>query len=275
MNISRINHLSHIDKIKATKLALWLLSQGISSITTDEIAALLAIPKNQVSQRLIPLKKRGEMVLLANGLWAPVPPEYSTWGAPPAIEIIDALMSYLNTDYYVGWLSASELYGVSHHAPQVFQVAASRAIRTKKIGRSVLRFYHRNHILQAAIVRLESRNGTVPVSSRETTMLDVASDIEYVGGIDNAANLIIELCETSKPDLSAINALSKHYPASAVRRLGYLMECFTDVSGLEQLKSNSDIRCATASLLDPQSANVGTIDKRWRLKINREVCPDI
>ena len=105
-------------------------------------------------------------------------------------------------------------------------------------------------------------------------MLDVASDIEYVGGIDNAANLIIKLCEALEPDLCAINALSKHYPVSAVRRLGYLMERFTDVPGLEQLKSSSEIRNTTTSLLDPQSANIGTVDKRWSLKINREVSPD-
>ena len=275
MNISVINYQSHCGKIKATELALWLLSRGISSITTDEIAALLAIPKEHVSQRLAPLKKRGEIVPLARGLWAPIPPEYITWGAPPALDIIDALMSYLNADYYVGWLSASELHGASHHAPQVFQVATSRAIREKKIGRSMLRFYNRDHIRLVEIVRKESRNGAVPVSSRETTMLDVASDIELVGGIDNAANLIIELCEALNPDLSTINTLSKHYPASAVRRLGYLMERFTDVSGLDQLKASSNICSASASLLDPQSANVGTVDKRWTLIINREVSPDL
>ena len=275
MSASKISYQSYDKRIKATELVLWLLSRVISSITTDEIAALLAIPKNQVPQRLIPLKKRGEIVSLANGLWMPVPPEYITWGAPPAIDVIDPLMKFLGADYYVGWLSASELHGASHHAPQVFQVATSRAIRTKKIGRSVLRFYHRSNILLAEIVKIESRNGVVPISSRETTMLDVTSDIEYVGGIDNAANLVIELCEASYPDISALNTLSKHYPASAIRRLGYIMERFTDVSGLEQLKLGSDERSTSTSLLDPQSANIGTLDKRWKLKINREVSPDI
>ena len=275
MNIAETNHNTQSKRIKATELALWLLSRGISSITTDEIAALLAVPKNQVPQRLMPLKKRGEIVSLARGLWVPVPPEFITWGAPQAFDIIDALMSYLNVDYYVGWLSASVLYGASHHAPQVFQVATSRAIRTKKIGRSVIHFYSRDHIHMVEIVKKESRNGVVLVSSRETTMLDIASDIEYVGGIDNVANLIIELCEASEPDIDVINTLSKHYPVSAVRRLGFLMERFTDVQGLEQLKSNSDMRNTTASLLDPQSVNIGIVDKRWSLKINREVSPDL
>ena len=275
MNILATNNQNHIDRVKATELAAWLLSRGISSITTDEIASLLVVPNNQVPQRLAPLKKRSEIVQLTNGLWAPVPPEYLTWGAPPAIDVIDALMRYIRVDYYVGWLSAAELHGASHHAPQVFQVAVSRATRPKRIGRSDFYFFYRDHIHLATTVNMESKNGTVPVSSRETTMLDTVSDIGCVGGIDNAANIIIELCEASAPDFVAINKLSDIYPMSAIRRLGFLMENFTDISELEQLRMISENSNTAISLLDPQSDNTGSIDKHWRLKINKEVSPDI
>jgi predicted transcriptional regulator of viral defense system len=275
MNDSIFYHSNDTNRIKATELAKWLQSRGVSSITTDEVASLLVIPKNQVPQRLAPLKKRGEIVMLAKGLWAPVPPEYLTWGAPPALDIIDALMRYYKVDYYVGWLSAAELLGASHHAPQVFQVAVSRAIREKQIGRSRILFYHRGHIHNIALVKKEQKSGNVPISSKETTMLDIACDVEHVGGIDNAANLIIELCEASSPDLDVINSLSKFYPASALRRLGFLMERFTDVIDLRQLSKISSVRTTAVSLLDPQSDNTGFVDKVWRLKINREVNPDI
>jgi predicted transcriptional regulator of viral defense system len=122
---------------------------------------------------------------------------------------------------------------------------------------------------------METRSGFVPVSSRETTMLDIASDIGYVGGIDNAANLLIALCEDCSPDFCVIDKLSEHYTASAVRRLGYLMSRFTDVEGTEYLTAISDRRNVAVSLLDPQSANSGGVDKRWRLRINREVDPDV
>jgi predicted transcriptional regulator of viral defense system len=263
------------ERVRATELALWLLSRGISSITTDEIAVLLAIPINQVPQRLAALKRRGEIVLLANGVWAPVPPEYAAWGAPPAIDIIDAIMKHFDVKYYVGWLSAAALHGASHQAPQVFQVATSRAIREKMIGRSKLRFYHRTHISSITTVDVESRSGSIPISSKETTMLDIVNDIGIVGGIDNAANLIIELCETYQPDIDALLALSTHYPTSAIRRLGFLMERFTDIIVLDQLKSISDKRKTPMSMLDPQSANIGWVDKYWKLKINREVYPDV
>jgi predicted transcriptional regulator of viral defense system len=273
-NMVSKNH-EYNERIKASELAERLLSWGVSSATTDHIADLLAIPKNQVPQRLAPLKKRGLMVPLAKGLWAPVPPEYLVWGAPPALDIIDALMCHLSLDYYVGWLSAAALHGASHHAPQTFQVAVSRTVRAKTIGRSRFQFYHRNHIHFVSLVKTESKNGAVPVSSKETTMLDIASDIGYAGGINNVANLIIEMCEAGEPDLYVLAALSNHYPASAIRRLGYLLERFTDVLGLERLKVISDQRGTAVSLLNPLSINVGNIDKNWMLKINQEVDPDI
>ena len=275
MNNSLVDYQAHTGRVKASELANWLLSRGVSSVTTSDIAALLNVPKNHVPQRLAPLKKRNEIVLLANGLWAPVPPEYLTWGAPPAIDIIDALACHLRVSYYIGWLSAAELHGVSHHAPQVFQVAVSRALRAKSIGRSKIQFYHRDHLHLAALVMVESKNGDVPISSRESTLLDITSDVGYVGGIDNAANLIIELCETSTPDINAICTLSEHYPASTIRRLGFIMERFTDISELELLKAISNRRNSGVSLLDPQSDYTGSVDKTWRLKINREVNPDI
>ena len=266
--------IPNTERVKATALPAWLLSRGIASVTTDEAAALIGVPKNQVPQRMASLKKRNEIVPLAKGLWAPVPPEYRTWGAPPAIDIINSVMRYIGVDYYVGWLSAAELLGASHHAPQVFQVAVSSALRQKSIGRSVLKFYHRSHISLIDTVNVETKNSPVPTSSKETTLLDIASDIGLVGGIDNAANLIIELCE-SPPGFNALAALAAYYPSSAVRRLGYLMEHFTDNAEIEPLRAISDSRQTSTSLLDPQSDNVGVVDVSWRLKINREVDPDV
>jgi len=267
--------LNSAGQIKASESASWLLAHGISSITTNELAALLDIPKNHVPQRMAALKQRREIVSPAQGLWVPVPPEFMTWGAPPAIDVIDALMRHLKSVYYIGWLSAAELHGASHHAPQVFQVATSRAIRARTAGRSRFQFFHREHISKVSMIHTETKSGSVPVSSKETTLLDVANDIGIVGGIDNAANLVIELCEASEPDIEALVALSIYYPVTASRRLGFLMENFTEISGLTLLKTACENRNASSSLLDPQAEPGGAIDAEWNIKINREVSPDV
>jgi len=275
MNSEFLNQLNKAERIKASDSAKWLLSRGIASVTTDELAALLGIPKNQVPQRMAPLKHKGELISPAEGLWIPVPPEYMTWKAPPAIEIIDAMMRHLHVDYYIGWLSAAEMHGVSHHAPQVFQVATSKPIRDRTVGRSRFRFYHRTRINQVPLIRIETRSGMVPISCKEATLLDAANDITIVGGIDNAANVIIELCEKTAPDIDVLASLSMHYPVTAIRRLGYLIEEFTDIDGLEPLKAASSASKAALSLLHAKSGHKGTINANWNLKINREVSPDV
>ena len=275
MNNIAVNENSYKERIKASELSFWLLSRGISTATTKEIAEVLVIPKEHVSQRLAAPKKRGEIVSLAHNLWAPIPPEYLTWGAPPAIDFIDSLMNHMDLHYYVGWLSAASFLGASHHAPQVFQVAVSKAIRNRIIGRSKLMFFHRRHINQIRTYNFDTKSGKALISSRETTILDIANDIGIVGGVDNAANLIIELCEADKVNIELLVLLCEYYPTSAIRRLGYIMENFTVFANLDQLVNISKARNTAVSLLDPQYVSSGTINKRWQLKINREVEPDV
>jgi len=269
-----MNDLCNGNRVKASDSVNWLLSNGISSITTEEYAAILGIPTTQLPQRMAALKHRKEIVSPAQGLWIPIPPEYMSWGAPPAMEYIDALMCYLHAAYYVGWLSAAAWYGAAYHAPQVFQVATSRAIRGREVGRTRFQFYSRNHIQQLTLQKVETKSGSAYVSNRETTLMDIANDIGIVGGIDNAVNLIIELSEDANLNMEALTRLSAMYPVTASRRLGYLLECYTDVDA-EELHTDCRKREAATSLLDPQGGRITAINKRWKLGINREVSPDL
>ena len=185
MNSIVKNQLYNSRQIKASESVDWLLAHGVSSLSTDDLAALLGIPKNHVPQRMAALKRRNRIVTPAQGLWIPIPPEYMTWGAPPAIEIIDAIMNHLMVDYYVGWLSAAELHGASHHAPQVFQVATSRAIRSRTAGRSHYQFYHREHVKQVSLIQTEAKNGMIPISSKETTLLEFICIATIKSNADN------------------------------------------------------------------------------------------
>ena len=262
-------------RIKATDLPNYLLSHGVASITTNEIANMLVISPNQVPQRMQPLKKKRMIVAPAKGLWIPVPPEYLTWGAPPAIDMIDSLMKHMGVSYYIGWLSAAEHFGASHHAPQVFQVAVSRSIRDRVIGRSSIHFFHRSNIENIQTVLVESRGGRVPVSSREATLLDITNDVLIVGGLDNVANLVIELCEAEKPSIPLLLEMSEYYPASALRRLGWLLENFTEMEDVCLLKDAVSQRGVAPSLLDPYSERDGILDLGWDLRINKIVEPDV
>jgi predicted transcriptional regulator of viral defense system len=275
MNISGVTNRVDNARINARDLAAWLLSNGISVATTEQVAELLCVPKNQVSQRLTPLRKRGLIISPARGLWIPVSPEYGAWGAPPAIEIIDAIMRYMEASYYVGWLSAAALLGASHHAPQVFQVASSRMVRARDVGRSKIQFYHRSHIGAVPIIYKETRSGQVAVSAPETTLLDIASDTAISGGLDNVANIVIELCEDNAPDMGILVETAAHYPIAAIRWLGWLIEEFTEGIRVDSLCAHMESRATPPTKMLPSSPYRGRLNHRWNMYINTEVNPDV
>jgi len=263
------------ERIPAPQLSSWLLSQGKASATTEELAQLLQVPPDQVRQRLAPLRRRGEIVSPARGLWIPVSPEYRTWGAPPAFEFIDALMKYRGVSYYVGWLSAAALLGASHHSPQVFQVATLSLSDSIQAGRSAIQFYIRKNVDALPVVQVQAKSGAVPVSSGATTLLDIATDIKIAGGLDNVANVVIELACATDGLIPEIMEIAPLYSAAAVRRLGYLLDTYTETSGLDDLARLVATQPDDPSLLDYSKPRAGKIDSSWMLDINTEIEPDV
>jgi predicted transcriptional regulator of viral defense system len=237
--------------VRAPELADWLLSRGIGSVSTGEVAGYLGVPPDQVRRRLHVPAGRGQWVSPAHGLWIPVPPEYRAWGAPPGIEIVDTLMRHMETDYYVGWLSAAELHGAAHQAPQVFQVATGRHIRNRQVGRTKFQFRTRTSLTGLPTTGFPTRSGSARISTPELTMLDVASDLDLAGGIDNAATVIAELADNEHFNPTALTRLSALFPAAPARRVGWVLDNVAALDGLDGLQETVVSRAATASVLDP------------------------
>ena len=87
----------------------------------------------------------------------------------------------------------------------------------------------------------------------------------------------IELCEEAEPDIAKIIDLSSHYPVTALRRLGYILDEYSDISisGLDALRDACSKHNEAPSILDPQAGSDGAINKNWNIRINREVSLDI
>ena len=261
---------------RAPELADWALAHGRTALDTDEIADLLRIPADQVRRRLHAPATRGEWINPAQRLWIPVPPQYRTWGAPPAIEVVDALMRHLDVRYYVGWLSAAALFGSTHQAPQVFQVAVGRHVRDRVIGRSRFEFHHRGALTHTATEQLATPSGFTTVSTVTATALDVLTDVTIAGGLNNAATVAIELSE--HPDFSVHDALERapHSPIATIRRLGWILEHHAENSlDLDALARLSDQAAPSPSRLNPTLSLRGPIDQRWNLSINDDLEVDL
>jgi predicted transcriptional regulator of viral defense system len=271
----RIDHMAITDsanqQIRAPLAADWALSRGISALTTAEVANMLGSPASQVSQRLASAIRRTEWVTPARGLWVPVPPEYRGWGGPPATEFIDALMRHLGATYYLGWLSAAALFGATHQAPQVAQVAASHLVRNREVGRVRLQFHTRTNAGTFPTTSHLAKSGPVQVSTPEVTALDLAADLIVGGGLDNVATVVVELADQAGLEVSKVTALASHFPPAVGRRLGWILEEFTQIDGLDELQRAVTSATPTPSLLDSLSPARGRRSERWNVRINTAV----
>lgn len=272
-----MNHLvetTPAGSVRASDLPDWALSHGVKSLSTEDIMHLCALPAGQVPQRMAALRRRAKVFSPARGLWVPVPPEYRTWGAPDPLYYIDEMMAHLGTGYLVGWLSAAERHGASHHAPQVFQVATGRHVRARTLGRSRLEFYSRSYVGRAArSADLLGRTGA-SVASPGTTMLMLAADPVICGGISNVANLVIELSEENPGYEADLVSDAPLFPDAASRRVGWLLDTFCGGAPAELAAYCSGLSSGP-SFLSPSSARSGSLNAEWRTIVNEEVDPDV
>lgn len=260
--------------IRPSELQDWLTSHGIITVTTEECAHLLGVPINEVPQRLVRLRSKGELVSGARGLWIAVPSEYRQMGAPEPMRYIHNLMAFYDNEYCVGWLSAASIHGASHQAPQVFQVAVCKTIRNRRIGRSELQFYHRSYVPFVSKKRTTLVSGSAYVCSVGATMLMVAAEPANCGGIDNAATIICELADNQTDYMREVLMDAHLFPKAAVHRLGWILDYLAKGSDLDEL---SDY-CALSSeptMLSQGGSRKGSINKKWNVIENRRIEIDI
>ena len=262
-------------QVKARDAASWLLARGRSSATSAELADLLGVPVNQVRQRLNAPARRGEWVCPVRGLWVPVPPEYRLWGAPPGVDLVNVMMSHLGVGYYVGWLSAAAQLGISHQAPQVFQVATTSTVDDRTVGRTRFQFARRAAALDLPTTQLVTRTGYARFATAELVAFDIATDPDFCGGLDNAATVIVELAENSLLDGNRLAGLSAKFPAASGRRIGFILDNHSDADvDLNPLHKAVARAIVTPSRLNPSGMPTGAVDDRWQIFINRELEPD-
>ena len=261
--------------VSAAGIADWLLSRGIPLVSTREAAHLLGVKEDHVRQRLAPLRRRGLFATAGRGLWIPVPPDRRTWGAPEPIGYIDAMMQYFDTEYCVGWLSAAAIHGASHQATQTFDVAVSRALRDRTVGRSMLRFRQRSDVTAIPAKRMSLPAGRANVASIEACMLMLASDVELSGGLDNAVTAIVELSESAAFSPELLADASNVFPRSAARRVGWILDKFRESVDTAALHEYCVSFGEVPSVLNPAYPAKGKINKRWSIIENGEVDPDL
>ena len=192
--------------------------------TVSEAQERMGVSRKNALAILGHLKKQKRIVALTKGLYALWHPSERRQGLHP-LPILDALMRFRKTAYYVGLLSAADHYGAAHHKPQVLQVMIPKQLHFRKAKDLRISFHVHKGFPLEGIVRVKHPSGAIAFSSPELTALDILYFEAASGGFGNVCQVIHDLIAQLVP--KKLKEAIRFYPhAAPIQRLGYLMDYF-------------------------------------------------
>lgn len=255
--------------VAPSELSDWLIGQGRHFISTAEAACVLGVEPESVSASLERPRQAGKLVSVTKGGWVPVPAEYRSAGAPPPTHFVHQLMAHLGHRYYVGFLSAAAMYGASHQAPMVLQVATPAKLRERKVGRGRIRFIERSTAADRPRRSHSVPTGRVWVSTPEVTVFDLVEVPKEGAGLSNVATVIGDLLAEGQLDPDALAVAGAVLPKAVVQRAGYLIDIMAretgagfDTGPLHRLVE--DVRYRALS----PGGGLGRRDPHWHITAN-------
>jgi predicted transcriptional regulator of viral defense system len=251
-----------------------LAAKGRHYFTTHDARAALGGSPIAVRAALRRLSQRTEISSPYRAFHVILPPEYRSLGCLPAEQFIPHLMQHLKERYYVALLSAAELHGAAHQRPQRFQVMVAKNRRSIDCGKVRVQFVARSDLAKTPVVEMNTPRGTMRVSSREATMLEVVGYADQCGGLDNVANVLAELGESVDPP--KLLAAARLCPIAWSQRLGYLLETTEHGKLADALADHVRKHARTvAPLVRAKPLTGAPRAARWKLAINERVEPDL
>ncbi|HEV2998691.1 MAG TPA: type IV toxin-antitoxin system AbiEi family antitoxin [Solirubrobacteraceae bacterium] len=249
-----------------------LISRGRYNASLEEIMELTGLSYAAVTSGLQRLRRQRRVFSPTRGLYVVVPPEYRSWGVVPADWFIDSLMGHLGRRYYVALLSAAAYHGASHQAPQVFQSIVDGRVLDREFGRVRLCFYTSAHVAETPTDPVVVHTGSIPVSSREATVVDLVREPRASGGLDNVATILAGIGELEG---SALGTLAARYGRALARRTGWLVERYGTCGDLGPLRLAARLDLGEPDLLSPSGPRRGRADREWRVRVNVSVEADL
>lgn len=260
--------------IKPARLPDELLAEGVSTFDVAEAGRRTGLSRDRTHGALKRLADSGQIFSPARGFYVIIPPEYRAWGAMPATWFVHPMMAHLGRRYYVALLSAAEMLGAAHQRPQVFQVVVDKHLPDRAFGRVRMQFVVNKHAAELATTTVNSPTDTLRVSTPEVTSLDLANRPNDSGGLSNVATVLIELFEDREVVEQGLIDGAPFYPNASVRRAGYLLEMFADAR-LDSLHAFADPASHEPAPLQAGGARRGRAERRWNLRINTDIEPDL
>ena len=255
---------------KGISLIEALQAEGKKTFTIEEARRVLDLPRPNIRILLSNLKRQKRVITLTRGLYSLWHPSERRWGLHP-LPILDELMKFKKTPYYIGLLSAADYHGAAHQKPQLLQVVVPKQLHLRNLSALGLSFHVKKGFSAGGIEQVTTSSGYVFYSSPELTALDILYFQSPCGGFGNVCLVIRDLIP--QMDTKRLKEIGEHYPVLAcIQRLGYLLEYFKGnarlIKTLQKIIKKRDL---VPISLSPSYPKKGSIQGNWKIVENAYV----
>lgn len=268
--------MAELNEISITNWLNSQLAKGAYSFSKDTLHKELPDHSDiAIKRALNRLSTDGRIISIYKGYYLIIPPQYTNKGILPPTLFLDAFMKYLKRPYYVALLNAAAYHGASHQQPQEFFVVTDFPVlrATQKKGLKI-NYISIKDIPETLIEKRKTEAGYLNISNAALTGCDLIQFEKRIGGINRASTVLNELSETIQPsDFSS--TLLKHVHATALQRLGYLLEtvCFKKelADSLYESMLKIGLRFFRIPLKAAKEIKGYSSENRWKVVANTEI----
>lgn len=149
-----------------------------------------------------------------------------------------------------------------------------RQRKPAKAGRHSLAFFVRDAAGHMPLMEVKTPTGTMVVSTKGTTLLDLVAYHRRAGGLGNVATIVAELA--AGLEFKDLTLAAKRNESAILQRLGYLLEltgwpdAALEVENLLRHRHHSVVK-----LRSDLPGSGAIMSKRWSLWINDQIEADI
>lgn len=244
-----------------TKLLFWLEENEKSIFTFAQARAAIGGTVASAKNVLKRLKKKKRVIPLQKGiyLFAPLKSGKEGYWSEDAFLVAKQLVGKEN--YYIGFLSAMNHYGMTEQIPVIVHVVLTRQKKPINAVGAKFVFTKKKEFGEITVEKISGEE--IAFSSREQTIIDGLAFPQYCLGISEVAKALNASRKTL--DFEKLLEMANKAKAAVKGRLGYILEQL----GLNPHAKKLEGKFAGFAWLDPHLAKKTlSYSKKWGLKIN-------
>ncbi len=208
---------------RETRLLFDLESRGKTVFTLRDAREILSLPGTTAADVVYRLKRKGRVIEIRKGMYLLVPAKAGLQGAwsESVFQILDFLLR--REEYYVGFWSAMNYWGMTEQVPRIVHVVAPARRRGFEFQGQRVQFVFLKPGRIFGYTTEPVGPATFRISDRERTLLDGLLRPRYCGGVGEVAKAIV--VARSSLDWEKLGGYVRRLGVdAATRRLGYLLD---------------------------------------------------